>query len=140
MVEEVLVKEILSAQEIAAGEELLRRLDSAGANVIAAYWIYTPGAGVWTLDIVSPQVESEGPIEFYNKIHRLVSVPTKIPCGLDIHIITVSGPNYTFYKLLSSTIKSKTELSGVRLRQYVVGDEIVDLYVYRFPRTNDVKK
>jgi hypothetical protein len=39
MAQELLVKEILSADEIAAGEELLRRLDHAQAEVIAAYWI-----------------------------------------------------------------------------------------------------
>jgi hypothetical protein len=136
MVEEVLVKESLSLQEIVAGKELLTRLDNAGVNVIAAYWVYTTDAGVWTFDIVSPEVESEGPIEFYNKIHRLVFVPTKLPCSLDINIITVLGPNYTFYKLLGSTIRSETEISDARLSQYVVGDDVVDLYIYRFPANN----
>ena len=61
MAEEVLVKEILSAEQIAAGEELLKRLDRAKANVIAAYWVYVPAVAEWHLELVSPRVESDGP-------------------------------------------------------------------------------
>jgi hypothetical protein len=140
MVEEILVKESLSAQEIAAGEELLKRLDQAKAEVIAAYWIYSPSIGFWRLEIVSPQVKTDGPLEYYTKIRRLLSTPTRIPCGLGLNIINALEPNHHFYKLLRSAIKSEKDLAGIRLTQYVVGDEIVDLYIYRFPRTNGLKK
>src|SRR5437763_7189750 len=103
MVEEVLVKEILSGQEIAAGKELLKRLDRSNSKVIAAYWIYTTDPiAFWRLEFVSPLVESEGPLEFYTRIRELLSVPPKLPCHLGLNIINVLGPNYSFYKLLRS--------------------------------------
>jgi hypothetical protein len=134
MVEEILVKENLSAQEIAAGEELLKRLDQAKADVIAAYWVYSPSAGFWRLELVSPQVRTEGPLEYYIKIRNLLTTPTRIPCGLGLNIINALEPDDTFYKLLKASIKSEKDLEGVRLTQHVVGDEIVDLYIYRFPK------
>lgn len=56
---EVLVRESLSTQEIACGEELLHRVKQAGIKVVAAYWVRdrTAEAGSWMLDIVTPEVE-----------------------------------------------------------------------------------
>lgn len=134
MVEEILVKEILSGQEIAAGEELLKRLDRAMADVIAAYWIFSPSVGFWRLELVSPQVKTEGPLEFYTKVRKLLSTPTRIPHGLGLNIIIALEPDHPFYEALRVSIKSEQNLAGIRLTQHVVGDEIVDLYIYRFPK------
>jgi hypothetical protein len=128
MAQELLVKEILSADEIAAGEELLRRLDHAQAEVIAAYWI---GVTEWLLHFVSPQVERNGPRNFYGKVGDLLSSPTRIQLALDT--IVVLGPDYSFYNLLRATLNPKEDLSGVRLRQLLVGNEVMDLYIYRYP-------
>ena len=57
MVEEVLVRENLSAQEISSGEELLSRVKRAGIKVVAAYWVRDrTGPGDWLFDIVTPVV------------------------------------------------------------------------------------
>ena len=132
MAEEILVKEILSTEQVAAGEKLLRRLDSAKAEVIAAYWVYVPAVTEWHLEFVSPQVENEGPLEFYGKVNDLLSSPSKIDY-LTFNTIMVLGPNYSFYKLLQAALKSERDLSGVRLSRFLVGSEIMDLYIYRFP-------
>ena len=137
MVEEVLVKESLSTQEIAAGEELLSRLRRAGIKVVAAYWLRPAETGSWLLDIVTPAVDKEGPLKVYEKLHELVSVPKRIAGGLDINIINVLGLNYSFFKNLKLAIRSAKELSGVRLPQFVVGDSLVDLYIYKFPATEN---
>jgi hypothetical protein len=131
MAEEVLVKDILTTCEIEAGEELLRRLDHAQADVIAAYWICFIGVTEWHLEFVSPQVESEGPLDFYGKVDDLLSSPTRIHLTLDT--IVVLGPDYSFYKLLRAALHPKKDLSGVRLNKYLVGNEIADLYMYRYP-------
>jgi hypothetical protein len=132
MAEEILVKELLSAEEITAGEKLLKRLDRAKANVIAAYWIYVPAVAEWHLELVSPRVESEGPLEFYSEVGDLLSAPTRIDY-LTLNTIMVLGPTYSFYKQLRSSLKPKEDLSGVRFRQLLVGNEVMDLYIYRYP-------
>ena len=139
MVEEVLVRESLSAQEITCGEELLRRVKRARIKVVAAYWVRdrTAETGSWTLDIVTPEVDKEGPLKLYEKIYELVRFPTRIPCGLDINIIEVLGIKYSFFKMLKLAIKSEEALSNVRLSQFVIGDGLFDLYIYEFPATNN---
>lgn len=141
MVEEVLVRESLSTQEIACGEELLRRVKRAGIKVVAAYWVRDrTESGSWMLDIVTPEVDKEGPLKLYEKIHELVLFPSRISCGLDINIIEVLGPKYSFFKMLRSAIRSDESLSSVRLAQFVVGDGLFDLYIYEFPAMNNHHK
>lgn len=139
MVEEVLVRENLSAQEIACGEELIVRVKNAGIKMVAAYWVRdrTADAGSWTLDIVTPEVDKEGPLKLYEKIHDLVRKPTRIHCGLDINIIEVLGVKYSFFKMLKSAIRSERALSNVRLSQFVVANSLFDFYIYQFPATNN---
>jgi hypothetical protein len=139
MVEEVLVRERLSAQEIACGEELLRRVRRAGIKVAAAYWVRdrTSETGSWMLDIVTPEVDKEGPLKLYEKIHALVFSPSRIGCGLDINIIEVLGLKYSFFKMLKSAIRSEEPISNVQLSQFVVGGGLFDLYIYEFPATNN---
>jgi len=139
MVEEVLVRESLSAQEITCGEELLRRIKGAGIKIVAAYWVRdrTTDAGPWTLDIVTPEVDKEGPRKLYDKIYDLVRFPSRIQCGLDINIIEVLGTKYSFFKMLRSAIKSNEALSNVSLSQFVVGNGFFDFYIYQFPATNN---
>jgi hypothetical protein len=132
MAQELLVKEILSAAAIAAGEKLLKRLDGAKADVIAAYWVYAPTVEEWHLEFVSPQVEAKGPLKFYGEVDDLLSSPTRIDC-LTLITIVVLGPSYSFYKQLRAALNPKEDLSGVRLRQLLVGNEVMDLYIYRYP-------
>ena len=105
----------------------------------AAYWVRdrTAEAGSWTLDIVTPEVDREGPLKLYEKIHELVRIPSRIPCGLDVNMIEVLGLKYSFFKMLKSAIRSEAPLSDVRLSQFVVGDGLFDLYIYQFPATNN---
>jgi hypothetical protein len=100
MAEEILVKEVLSPEGIEAGEELLRRLDAAGAEVIAAYWIFNPEVGDWHLEFVSPLVESKGPLWFYAVVLSLREAAPKLTSRLDFGVISVLGPKYSSYKQL----------------------------------------
>jgi len=142
MVEEVLVRESLSTQEIAGGKELLQRVKRSGIKVAAAYWVRdrTSETGSWMLDIVTSEVDREGPLKLYEKIHQLVLFPSRIPCGLDINIIEVLGLKYSFFKMLKSAIRSEEPRSNVPLSQSIVGDGLFDLYIYEFPATNNHHK
>lgn len=133
MAEEVLVKEVLTAEEIQAGEELLRRLDEADAQVIAAYWIFNPEVGEWHLELVSPQVRSKGPIEFYRKVNDLLYSEPRLPSWFGLSLINILSPSYSFYKELSASVGRKKALSGVHLNRHLVGGQLVDLYIYRLP-------
>ena len=134
MAQEILVKEVLSADEINAGEQLLRLLDdSTQLKVIAAYWIFDPDVGAWRLVFVSPQVETKGPLKVYMQIFQLLNLDSRLSFLIPSDRISIEGPNYTSYKELLSAVNSKKELAGVRLNRLVVGGQVIDLYVYRLP-------
>jgi hypothetical protein len=133
MAQEILVKEILSSDEIDAGKELLEQLDNTPLNVIAAYWIFDPDIGTWRLVFVSPQVETKGPLRVYMQIFQLLNLDSKLSFLIPSDRISIEGPNYASYKELRSAVNSKKKLAGVRLNRLVVGGQVIDLYVYRLP-------
>jgi hypothetical protein len=133
MAEEILVKGILSSQVVKAGEELLKRLDDAGGEVIAAYWIFDPEVGDWRLEFVSPEVESKGPLLFYALVFGLSDEEPKLSPRLDYSSINVLGPKYNRYKELTSAVKGGKNFAGARLNSIMVGGQFVDLYIYRLP-------
>jgi hypothetical protein len=47
---------------------------------------------------------------------------------------------HSFFKMLKAAIRSETELSEVALSQFVVGNSLVDLYIYTFPATENNSK
>src|ERR1700755_2128080 len=133
MAVEILVKEVLSSEDIEAGEELLRRLDAAGGEVVAAYWIFDAEQGAWRLELVSPLVESKGPLWFYGLVFNLRRADPKLISKLEPGVISATGSRYSVYRQLVSAVNSKKALSEVRLNRIMVGGQLVDLYIYRLP-------
>lgn len=131
MVEETLVKEALSFEMIEAGEELLKRLDDANAEIVALYWFYTSDIAGWRLVVVSPRADTEGPIEVYKRIQAILSSSPELFHDLGLENISVPSPEHPYHKMLKSHMKIKQETSGIRVSNYVIGDEIVDAYIYR---------
>jgi hypothetical protein len=138
MVEEVLVRQNLSSQEISCGEELLHRIEDKGMKITAAYWVRDRTAEVpsWTLDIVTREVDKEGPLYVYEKIQKSITTSPRIGCGLDLNIIEVLGLEYSFFKQLRAAIRSKAYLINTPLSELVVGNTLVDLFIYKFPAAN----
>src|SRR5438132_14027159 len=110
MVEGVLVKEALSISQVQAGEELLRRLDANRSDIVAAYWTFNPEVGKWRLELVSPQVESKGPLRFYAQVFWWLDAEPRLSPLLETDSITAQGPNYSFYRELLAAVNSKKEL------------------------------
>jgi hypothetical protein len=133
MAQEILVKEVLSFDEIDAGEKLLKLLDDTELKVIAAYWVFDLDVGAWRLVFVSPQVRTKGPLRVYMQIFQLLDLDSKLSFLISSDRISIEGPNYTSYKELLSAVNSKKELAGVRLNRVMVGGQLMDLYVYRLP-------
>jgi hypothetical protein len=133
MAQEILVKEILSSDEIDAGRELLEQLDNTPLNVIAAYWIFVPDVGEWRLVFVSRQVKTKGPLWGYMQIFQLLNLDPKLSFLIQSDRISVEGPNYSSYREILSAVNSKKKLTGVRFNHLVVGGQIADLYIYRLP-------
>src|SRR6266481_5929183 len=102
MAQETLVKEVLAANEIEAGEELLRRLDAARLEVIAAYWVFNSEDGNWRLELVSPLVEEWGPMRFYAQVLSALRAEPSLEDRLDFGVINLKGAKYRFFTELLS--------------------------------------
>lgn len=63
MAEDVLVKEQLTSDMIAAGGELTKRLQAdKDFGLLCSLWLYNSESSRWKLAVASPIVESSGPL------------------------------------------------------------------------------
>ena len=70
MVEDTVIKEPLTADMVAAGEELTCKLEEMGVALTAAIWFYDSEVNEWFLKYLSPETELHGSRELYGKIRE----------------------------------------------------------------------
>lgn len=132
MATEVVVKESLSSEMLAAGAELTRLLDTEGFPVTASFWFYYAETNSWRLVIASPGVKDNGPKEAYEKIQAVLSnAPADRPevSLRDVSVIDSADP---LISLLRVAITTGPGVVGIRFSQNVInGVFIDDAYIYR---------
>jgi len=131
MVEEILVKDVLTKEMIEGGKELVRHLDRAKINVTSAFWLFVSESNTWKLLIASPEVNRTGPRKLYGKIVDILSViPTQHRLALS-HIQVVQN-NDPLVSSLRSGIKTGKSISGVSVSgSTFVSQYIDDAFIYR---------
>jgi hypothetical protein len=130
MAEELLVKEALSNEMIAAGRELVAELDQKGWLVKSAFWIFESEQNRWKLILSSPNVETRGPRDGYEIASTLLS--DKFGSTLSLSDISIVPPRNELVKLFSSVIGAGGAISDVRFsRNTINGRYIPDAYIYR---------
>jgi hypothetical protein len=136
MAEETVVKEPLTEEMIAAGQEVVRRLHAEKFDTVSAFWLFTTEFRQWYFVIASPKVEKEGPLKVYGRIHKVLK---KVPAGapaISLFDVKVVPSDYPLVKPLRKLLRSGRGLgngsAGVRLTRRSVGDAFIeDAYVYR---------
>jgi hypothetical protein len=113
-----------------AGHELVRRLESTGVPVDAAYWLQDDETGIWQLVLSSPLVASHGPWRIYDEIGKiLLDLGTT---DLNRHEISVVGPHSSLVRDLKEQIGTGEDLQEVRLDDlYVGGHKYRSSRIYR---------
>src|SRR5213079_3376918 len=112
MAEETLVKEVLTDRLIAAGADLTRQLVRSDWPVVGTLWLYEPEINEWRLLIVSPSVDSEGPLAAY----RLVSAALQSgQSRLSLDNISVVSPEDPRVRALASAYQTGFEIEGRRV-------------------------
>lgn len=126
-----MVVDTLSPDLVKGGENLLRELDDANANVRAAVWFYFPEEGLWKLLLSFPNLEKEGPKAAYARVQRaLTKLGEKQAPHLDD--VAVAKPNAPLLQLLKTTIRTGPGISGIRFSNNVINGQLVpDAYIYR---------
>ncbi|MCH8061110.1 MAG: hypothetical protein IH861_01245 [Chloroflexi bacterium] len=132
MTEEIVVKESLTNEMMEAGAELIRRLDAAGFELNAGFWLYMEEPNSWRLILASPYVTKEGPKKAYHKIQSVMSKKPEDRKVLSLAHISAVEPNKPIVALLRKAVKTGNGISGVRFsRNAVNGQYIEDSYIYR---------
>ena len=132
MVEDVLVKEILTEDMLETGSALIQGLEETGLKVTAACWLYVPEANRWRLIIASPAVGTGGPKSVYQKVQAVLArlSPQRSKISLqEIRVVADTDPLILSLRQLRET---GYELSGTRCSQTTIdGHFIEDAYIYR---------
>lgn len=129
MVEEMVVRNILTEKMIEAGATLLRRLDQVGFPVHDAFWMYVPQLNVWRLMISSLRVKLDGPTKVYRKIQSVTArMPEPKVSIEDITVIDVESPPVSYIRGMFAV-----EGEGpFRIQSIVINNFYVeDAYFYR---------
>jgi hypothetical protein len=128
MVEEVVVRDILSDEMIQAGAEVVQQLDRSDFPIEAALWLYLPDSQQWRLMLASPEVKIHGPKKGYKQIQ---SALTQLAPRLSLQNVTLVDSTDPLILLLKKTLKTDGG-TGVRFRGNTVnGVFIEDAYIYR---------
>jgi hypothetical protein len=133
MVTEMVVKESLSNEMIAAGEELTHRLDGAKFIVSASLWFYIPETNVWRFIIGSPEVRINGPKKAYKQVQAVISkMPDNQP-KIQLKDLTVIDSNDPLLSLLRVATKTGDDaISSIRFTHNVINGVLIeDAYIYR---------
>ncbi len=135
MVAETLVvtKAEMPTEKVAAGEELIMRLDKFNFPVVAALWYYFPELNQWRLLIASPVVDKDGPKKAYKAIQiALNKKPNRIR-SISLQEISVVSPNEPDMSSMRSAMRTqKGGFPKVRLQGIMLNNVIVeDAFIYR---------
>lgn len=132
MVTEVLVKESLSSEMIAAGAELTRQLDESGFVVSASLWLYLAESNTWRFVIGSPGVRTSGPKQAYRKVQAVLSQIPVEEIRISLIDITVVDSHDPLLSLLRGALKTGDRIGGIRFAHTVInGTPVEDSYIYR---------
>lgn len=136
MGEDVLVRMCLPAHYIPFGNRVLSLLENAEIPVWAAYWIGTYDRDYWRLGLVTPLIEEVGLIQASKRIHTLIwNAGPPARAGIESGWYHPIGVKYDEFQKMLKQIRTSRPLVNCMLTHCVVGDDLADLYMYRFPAT-----
>jgi len=141
--EEVLVKEQLSSDMIAAGDELTNRLlNYSDFGLICSLWLYTSESNRWKLVVATPIVDSSGPIHAYQMIQGIVGDDRPGYLDIPLYSISVLRSNHSLVRALrslghfqiqqlppgpkpSSTVRTWKRITFTRVQDVFIEDALI---------------
>lgn len=146
MAKEIFITQWFSDAMLLAGENLIKKLDASGAQVVAAFWLLDGEDKAWELTIVSPLVESEGPRNYYKRINDINESCLDDDNIISLHDIRVSNTHNRIVDAMKNSVLVGSKLGNNRMgRNYIDGIYIEDMYLYKIDwetlsRLNDLNR
>ncbi len=103
MAEEVVVKEQLAPEMMAAGHELTKRLrQDKDFGLLCSAWLYTSERNGWRLEVGTPLVENSGPIHTYQLIRGIMGEDWSVEWEIQLSSISLLRSNHPLVQGLRS--------------------------------------
>jgi len=132
--EAVLVRTALTPEMIAAGRELLARLDALGTVFDAAFWLFDEEIGEWRLVFASRSIRTTGSRILYRKVNRALS-KLDMTNVLSLEMISIVDQSDAIVQLLIGALGTAASVDGVRLDNAIIeGVRIPGCLLYRLAR------
>jgi hypothetical protein len=133
---EIFMTQWFNHEMVLAGDTLIKRLDHADANVQAAFWLLADEGKMWELVIASPLVASEGPRNYYLRIHAANEAANSQEEIVSLHDIHVVNMDYRLVKTLfaarETPLWDDVPWLNRRLGKNFIGNVYFeDMYIYR---------
>ncbi len=122
MAEEVVVKDQLTNEMVAAGRELTEQLAIRDSTLVSALWLYDPESNQWRFVVASPRVDTEGPLKVYEIVEQTLHEK-----GIKLPLKNVSAwsPTNPIIVALKSTLRVGGP-ADVRFTRNRVNDVYID--------------
>jgi len=135
MVDEALVKEVLTAEMVQAGKDLTIILDRTQLAISGSLWLYLPDKGIWRLLIASELVDSKGPRHVYRKIQSALRKSSDELGDISLNDISVVSPRTPLISALTRILRLPIG-GGLRFSKNTVnGQFIEDAYIYKLEKS-----
>jgi hypothetical protein len=129
MDQNVLVKESLTQEMIAAGTGLVSYLDAHDWSPEAAFWYFDAEENRWRLYLASRKVETDGPRSAYEKIAD--AIQNKGITDFDLEDVSAISINDELPRALKKVIRLDG-INTIRIQKSTVnGHFIPDMLIYR---------
>lgn len=138
MATKLFIDQYFSPEMIEAGASLIRQLEEQNAQVCAAFWILDDKESHWKLVIISPLVESEGPLKFFKKINNIYDIAASDEKIISLHNIQLINTKSHIFKTMldiKDTVLSN-RLNSRLGTNFWDGFYFEDMYIYKLSDTN----
>lgn len=114
------------------GRKLVEELPHRGFEVSAAFWLQASENNKWYFYIVSPAVDTEGPVKAYRQLHPLVRAMPQ-PFWIDPLEIKLIGPNNPIAQDVLSALRRTAPPRACPIRwggKYLGNVSVEEAYLY----------
>jgi hypothetical protein len=141
--EKAVVAPMLTDAMINSGRTLVKQLDERDLSPDAAFWLYRPDRGDWTLVLAEAKFETQGPRWAYSRIRDVLAADPQESPELTLESISLASPRSPLVSLLQVAISTGpgSNISGVRFTSNVINGVLIeDAYIYRLRQDEDTRR
>jgi hypothetical protein len=106
-------------------------MDNSGMTLQSSFWLYEAHDGDWRLVLVTPLVDTNGPLAAYSQVQRILRESNLID-RLPLRKIFVASPNLPLVRLMRTAIRTGPGIGAVRFTRNAINNVMIEgALIYR---------